>query len=52
MSVGVKLISLRELCNHLCTRISHLCYQRGLQCDTGMPFTIDMAPSRRHLVES
>lgn len=26
--------------------------KRGLQCYTGMPFTIDMVPSRRHLVKS
>lgn len=29
MSVAMKLISLRELCNHLRTLSSHLCYQKG-----------------------
>lgn len=29
MSVGMRLISLRELCSHLCTRISHMCYGKG-----------------------
>lgn len=52
MSVGMRLISLREICSHPCTQISHMCYGKGLQCCTGMPFTRDTIPRRRAEQES